>query len=165
MLTLPECSRASASNGMWFVFKDGDDIIHAWGSYWTGLERLFLNGVLKVQTTARNQPIEFASAQHLFRVELCAKKLAIGQLKCTLFKDGEPHVTIRSKRRKVINTRPIVSHIVACGLFGLLAGFFALPLWSVLSCFMLSFGITLLSNAKTDTFVIDQRNDNPVTAL
>lgn len=141
---------------MWFVFLDGTNTIRAWGSYWTGLERIYFNDALVVQSLERGEEFEFEINNTQYQIAFCTRSVAIGQIHCTLFKDGHTIQTLHSKRRKVLNIRPIRAHIGTCLFFGLTAGILNLPLWSGFACIMLSFCITLLSNAKKDEFIIEQ---------
>lgn len=156
MTPLPIQSRASATKGLWFVFKDGEHFIRAWGSYWTGIERIYFDEQLVLHSPTRAQAYEFTRAANHYRVEFCNQSVAIGQLHCAFYKNGQLHSSVRSKRRKVINIRPIYAHIGACLGFGLAAGLLHLPPWSGFICIMLSFAITVLSNAKKDDFIIEE---------
>lgn len=155
-ITLPEQSRASASKGMWFVFHDGPNVIRAWGSYWTGLERIYFNDDLVVYSAERAEQFDFYHEGNHYRLEFCTRSVAIGQLRCTFIKDGEVISVLRSKRRKVLNVRPIYAHIAVCFAFGVSAGALNLPIWAGVVFIMASCLITLLSNAKTDKFDIEQ---------
>ena len=156
MDNLPELSRASASKGLWFVFKDGAHTIRAWGSYWTGLERIYFDNDLILQAPSRADSFEFQHQNNVYRIEFCTRSVAIGQMRCSFEKNSEVLSTYASKRRKVINVRPIAVHIFAALVFGLLTGILNLPLWSSFVCIMLAFALTLLSNAKTDDFIIEE---------
>ena len=154
---LPDVSRASATKGLWLVFKDDDRIIRAWGSYWTGLERIFVNDQLILSSPTRGEVFQFEYDNDQYRIEFSTKSVAMGQLHCCFFKNGTLLSELHSKRRKIINIRPIVAHITTCVGFGFTAGLLQFPVWSGLFFITLSFGVTLLSNAKTDTFIIEKR--------
>lgn len=138
------------------MFSDGEHRVLAWGSYWTGLERIYFDDELVLQSSTREEVFEFQRNNTRYRIEFCPHSIAIGQLRCAFFRDGELLSSLRSKRKKIINIRPVYAHIAACIIFGVLAGLAHLPLWAGFLSIMISFALTLLSNAKADEFIIEE---------
>ena len=155
MNQLPHESTASATKGIWFVFTDGDDIIRASGSCWTGLDHVYFNDQLVVQAIKRHNHYAFHRNGHNYQVHLCTRSLMHGHLRCTLNKDGKRIGAFSSRRRKFINTRPALTHISVGVLLGLTAGLLPTPGWFGWIFIFASLAITIMSSIKTDQFIVE----------
>ena len=91
MYTIPTTSQASTFKGFWFIFRDGDTIIAAHGSSWSGRERLFINNeLISEQRTYRKRSIHpFIFAEDLYEVVFeVPRQIFWLELKCSLSKNG-----------------------------------------------------------------------------
>lgn len=148
---------------MWFVFKDGPHFIRAWASYWIGLECIYFGEEQIAQTQKREDNFNFEKYGASYRIEFCTRSVSLGHVRCALYKNGSHIQTISSKRRKVLNTRPVLVHIGAGVILGTLMGLLHLPAWAGITFIMLSLIITLLTSAKKDDFVIEHINTPPIS--
>lgn len=155
MTRLPEQSSASATKGMWFVFAEGGNKIRAWGSCWTGLERVYFNDEMVAQSFKRDNVYVFRHGRDEFQVDFCTRSVSEGKIQCSLHKNGEPVGMFKSKRRRLLNARPILIHLGASLGIGIGAGYMPIPSWFGWVFVVMSLLITLLANAKTDEFVIE----------
>lgn len=156
--SLPASSNASLSKGMWYVFYDGNDIIRAWGSGWTGLERVYFNDELVVRHHhfKRLESVSFEKNNHRYQIQCFSTSLQKWQAHCSFWRDGKKQCTLKCKRRKLFNVRPTAAHMTIGLVGGLISGALQAPvLFGVLFIFM-SLSLTLLTTAKTDDFVIEQ---------
>ncbi len=79
MPSLPSKSTGNSLKGLWFVFQEGQNKVHAWGSAATGKEKVFLN----YQLVSERHNLKKQSA-HLFQ-----EKGAVYEVKGDLKKAGE----------------------------------------------------------------------------
>ena len=156
MQNLPTHSSASASKGMWFVFRDRDDTIRTWGSCWTGLERVYFNDQLVAESFKRDDCYVFQHKGHEYQIEFCTRSVAIGRIACSLYKDKQKIGAYNSKRRKVLNVRPTYAYLFAGLGLGLIGGLLNMPPWFIIVLIATSLAITLLTCAKKDQFIIEQ---------
>jgi hypothetical protein len=155
---LPAISNASLSKGMWYVFHDGDNVIRAWGSGWTGLERVYFNNelVARHHHFKRLESISFEKNNHQYRIQCFSTSLQKWQARCVFWRDGEKLCALKCKRRKIFNVRPTMAHMTVGLIVGLIGGALHAPaMFGVLFIF-LSLSLTLLTTAKTEDFVIEQ---------
>lgn len=156
MAQLPSQSSASVSKGIWFVFQCNGNIVRAWGSCWTGVERIYFNDELVMESWKRDDHYIFQRQGHEYQIFFCTRSVAQGKIRCRLYQDGTQVGAYHSKRRKVLNMRPTIAHLASGLGIGLLAGLLSMPPWFGLVFIVFSFIITLLTTAKTDNFIIEQ---------
>ena len=159
---LPDTSSASISKGMWYVFHDGQNTIRAWGSGWTGLERIYFNDQMLADCKHLKRVEQFAFEQegHLYKVQCSNSNLQKWQVHCSFWKDGHLVCTLKCKRRKVFNVRPTFAHLAAGLLVGVIGGVLKMPAWFGIVFIFISLSLTLLTTAKTDDFIIEQESDH-----
>jgi hypothetical protein len=159
---LPDNSCASLSKGMWYVFHDGHNTIRAWGPGWSGLERVYFNDHILANCHHRKRVEEFAFERdgHSYRVHCSNSMRHKWQVHCSFWKDDQPVCTLKCRRRKIFNIRPTFAHLVAGLLVGLIGGILKMPPWFGVMFIFMSIGLTLLSTAKTEDFIIEQDKDN-----
>lgn len=86
---LPKTHQASISDGVWFVFQDGDSVVAVHGSIFSGKERVYVNGELKVDSRSfglrSEHHIELDHTRYtvIFRV----RNVLTGKVSCTLLKN------------------------------------------------------------------------------
>lgn len=121
-----------------------------------GLERVYFNDRLILLSIHRGEKLAFEVDNTQYRIEFCTRSVSMGKMLCSFYINGELTHSLLSTRVKVLNTRPVLTHIGACAAFGAISGLLHLPLWAGLACIMISFAVTLLTTAKKDEFVIRQ---------
>ncbi len=97
---IPDKSIGSFSKGIWFVHKDGEQIIHVWGSFFTGKEKIFLNSKL----VSEQRSLKMTSG-HVFKsengavyeVEFSIQSLLKGSPKCVIKKENVILKTYRAR--------------------------------------------------------------------
>lgn len=149
-------SKASIRYGTWFVFNDGDDVIRAHGSCWTGIDRIYFNNDTVIQPYKRNNRYVFIRNNNKYQVVFCRHSVSQGQLRCTLFKNGEKIGDIRSKRLRILNFRPTLLHILTALGLGLLSGIADAPQWTGWFFVTASIALTLITSIKSDTFTVER---------
>jgi len=159
---LPAVSNASLSKGMWYVFHDGNNVIRAWGSDWTGLERVYFNDevVARHNHLTRMESICFEKDHHQYRIQCTSTSLQKWQAHCVFWRDDIKLCSLKCKRRKIFNIRPTMAHMVVGLTVGLVGGVLQAPAIFGIVFIFLSLSLTLLTTAKTEDFVIEQE---PVT--
>lgn len=145
---------------MWYVFNDGNNTIRAWGSSWTGLERVYFNDELIARSShlKRLEHIQFNRSGHQYRIQCSSSSTQKWQVRCTFWCDGEKIASLKCRRRKIFNIRPTVAHLSAGFLVGISGGFFAMPVAFAIVFIFISLTLTLLTTAKTEDFVIEQES-------
>jgi hypothetical protein len=156
--SLPSVSTANANNGMWYVFRDGGDVIRAWGSDWMGLERIYFNDQLLVvgNHLKRVDQVSFQHSEHHYELRCRHYESHRWLVRCTLIKNGVQLYSIRCKRKRLFDIRPTFAHLVAGLAAGILAGLIKAPAWSGIGFIFFALSLTLLTLAKTDDFVIEE---------
>lgn len=157
---LPSASNASLSKGMWYVFRDGENVIRAWGSGWTGLERVYFNDQLVVRHSHFKRPdsIHFEKDNHRYRIQCSNTNSQKWQARCDFWRDGEKVCTMKCRRRKIFDVRPTMAHLVAGLVTGLIGGALHAPALFGVFFIFLSLSLTLLTTAKTEDFVFEQES-------
>lgn len=155
---LPSASNASLSKGMWYVFHDGDNVIRAWGSGWTGLERVYFNDELVARHPhfKRLESICFEKNNHQYRIQCFSTSLQKWQARCVFWRDNEKLCAMKCKRRKIFNVRPTMAHLLAGLIVGLIGGALHAPVIFAVLFIFISLSLTLLTTAKTEDFVFEQ---------
>ncbi|MCR6650689.1 MAG: hypothetical protein NVV73_03925 [Cellvibrionaceae bacterium] len=146
------------SKGMWYVFHDGDNMIRAWGSGWTGLERVYFNDELVARHShlARMESVCFERGPHRYRIQCLNTSLQKWQAHCFFWRDDLKLCELKCKRKKVFNVRPTMVHLVLGMAVGLAGGALHAPAILGVVFIFLSLSITLLTTAKTEDFIIEQ---------
>lgn len=159
--SLPENSSASLSKGMWYVFHDGHNTIRAWGSGWTGLERVYFNDQILANCKHLKRVEQFAFERdgHRYRVECSNNNLQKWQVQCSFWKDEHQVCALKCKRRKILNVRPTFAHLMTGLLVGLIGGLLNMPAWFGVVFIFISLSLTLLTTAKSEDFIIEQDAD------
>jgi hypothetical protein len=160
---LPAVSNASLSKGMWYVFHDGNNVIRAWGSSWTGLERVYFNDELIARHShlERIESVCFEKGQHRYRIQCISANLQKWQARCIFWRDENKLCALNCKRRKMFNIRPTTAHLTVGLCFGLLGGILQAPALLGVVFIFLSLSLTLLTTAKTADFIIEQELVTP----
>jgi hypothetical protein len=160
---LPNHSCAHVRAGMWYVFRDGQNIIRAWGSDWTGLERVYFNEtqVLTEHPLKRSNDVSFSVMGQHYRLECQNRPAQRWQVKCRLHKNHRPLCVIRCKRRRLLNVRPMWAQMLFGAAIGLLAGVIEVPPWFGIGFIMFAFFLTLLTLAKREDFLIEEDRLQP----
>lgn len=143
---------------MWYVFHDGENVIRAWGSGWTGLERVYFNDelVARHHHCQHLESISFEKNNHHYRIQCFSTSMQKWQARCEFLRDGKTLCALKCKRRKIFNVRPTTAHLTVGLVVGLIGGVLHAPaIFGVLFIF-LSLSLTLLTTAKTEDFVIEQ---------
>lgn len=155
--TLPALSHANVNEGMWYVFYDGDIVIRAWGSSWTGFERVYYNDIILQRNSSASPQDEYCFKQknHLYRIRCKTKNVQRWQVECELWKDHKLIQTIKCKRRKLWNVRPILAHLWMGLSVGLIGGLLKMPWWFGIVFIFSALTTTLLTTAKTGDFIFE----------
>ncbi|MBC6907243.1 hypothetical protein DWB84_17525 [Saccharophagus sp. K07] len=150
---------------MWYVFNDGNNTIRAWGSSWTGLERVYFNDDLIARSNhfKRLEQIIFERDGHQYRIQCSSTSIQKWQVRCTLWRDDQKIASLKCKRRKVFNIRPSLAHLLAGIMVGILGGLLDTPAIFGILFIVISIIVTLVTTMKTSDFVIEQ--DSPITDL
>lgn len=158
--TLPAFSHANVNEGMWYVFRDGDTIIRAWGSSWTGFERVYYNEVIlhRSSISRREDQFLFIRNNSCYQIRCKTKNIQRWQVECELWKDGKLLQVIKCKRRKLCNLRPTLAHLLAGISAGIISGLTKMPWWFGIIFIFASLAITLITTAKTRDFVFVYEN-------
>lgn len=154
---LPALSHADVNKGMWYVFHDGDAVIRAWGSNWTGFERVYYNDVIlqRYSSDSRQEQCSFSENHHFYEIHCKTQNLQRWQVECELWRDDKLVQVIKCKRRKLWNVRPTLAHLwVGLGA-GLISGVMNMPGWFGIIFIFTSFTTTLLTTAKTGRFIFE----------
>lgn len=155
--TLPALSNANITEGMWYVFYDGDNVIRAWGSSWTGFERVYYNDIIlqSYSCGSRREQCSFKKNDHFYQIRCKTKNLQRWQVECELWKDRKIVQVIKCKRRKLWNIRPTLAHLwVGLGA-GLISGVMKVPGWFGIIFVFVVLATTLLTTAKTGDFIFE----------
>lgn len=154
---LPVWSNASIDEGMWYVFRDGDHIIRAWGSSWTRLKRVYIDDIVvhRYDSGRHREHYAFASDGQIYRIHCRTKNLQRWQVECELWKNDQLVQVIRCKRRKLWNLRPTLAHLSVGLAAGIIGGMLRMPWWFGIVFIFASLTTTLLTTAKTDRFVFE----------
>lgn len=158
--TLPTFSHANVNEGMWYVFHDGETVIRAWGSSWTGFERVYYNDVIlhRSSSSHREDQFSFTRNKDRYQIRCKTKNIQRWQVECELWKDGKLLQVIKCKRRKLCNIRPTMAHLLTGLSAGLIGGLMKMPWWFGIVFIFASLAITLLTTAKTRDFVFEYEN-------
>lgn len=83
-------SHASIKEGIWFVFNEGNHIIHVWGSLLSGKESIFVDEQLVSEKRSIKQNSEhiFTIENNEYIVKVSAVHQLNGPLECHLIKNG-----------------------------------------------------------------------------
>jgi hypothetical protein len=87
---LPNTSKASFARGFWFVFHDGGRAIRAWGSAFSGLERIYLdNAIVSEGRNLKREGIHQFSIDGVgYSITFRTSNVLKGPLVCRLEKNG-----------------------------------------------------------------------------
>lgn len=92
MEKLPESSIASTLNGVWFIWKDGNNIIRVWGSALSGKEKIYLNDTLvsENRNMTTNSAYQFKdSEENNYEVKTNVPSKFKGVVECEFKRNGE----------------------------------------------------------------------------
>lgn len=155
---LPSFSVASVSKGMWYVFEDGPNQIRAWGSSWLGLERVYFNQTIVQHWShlKRKEQYHFSVNGDEYRIECFTKNYEKWQVECILWKNNVKIDGLRCRRKKIVNIRPTLAHLYAGITAGIIGGLFNLPFWYGIVFIFFSMSLTLITTAKTGTFIFEK---------
>lgn len=158
---LPMLSNADANHGMWYVFRDGDAVIRAWGSSWTRLEQIYYDNVIlkRYSNTRRRGHYSFSKNGHHYRINCRTGSVQRWQVECELWKDDQLVQVIKCKRRKLWNLRPTFAHLCVGLGTGLLGGLMNMPWWFGIVFIFASLTTTLLTTAKTGDIIFEHEQD------
>lgn len=154
---LPQLSNADANHGMWYVFRDGEDVIRAWGSSWTRLEQIYYGNVIlkRYPNTRRRGQYSFSKNGHHYRIDCNTGSVQRWQVECELWKDDKLVQVIKCKRRKLWNLRPTFAHLLVGLVTGIVGGVMAMPWWFGIVFIFASLTTILLTTAKTDQIIFE----------
>jgi hypothetical protein len=87
---LSDTSKASFAGGFWFVFHDGGRTIRAWGSTFSGLERIYVdNAIVSEGRNLKREGIHQFSIDGVgYSITFRASSVLKGPLVCRLEKNG-----------------------------------------------------------------------------
>lgn len=158
---LPQLSNADANHGMWYVFRDGDAMIRAWGSSWTRLEQIYYDNLIlkRYSNTRRRAQYCFSKNGHHYHIACKTRSVQRWQVECELWKDDQLVQVIRCKRRKLWNLRPTLAHLCVGLGTGLLGGLMKMPWWFGIVFIFASLTTTLLTTAKTGDIIFENEQD------
>jgi hypothetical protein len=153
---LPALSHGNIHDGMWYVFNDAYATIRAWGSSWTGIERVYYNDIL-IQRTSNGCENDycFHQGEHEYRLLCKTTDLRRWQVECELWKDNQLTQVVKFKRRKLFNARPTLLHLCLGLIIGQLSGLFQMPWLFGLVFIFAALTATILTTIKADDFVLE----------
>jgi len=146
-VTPPESSTGSYLGGIWFVFSDEGHRIAAWGSAFTGLERIHVDGALVSEKRAlqRKSAHEFDVAGRCYHVSFETRHGRDAAVCCRLDKDGAPVGVLRARYvygRFLQTWHLFVMAIVLCGTTAWVAETFDLSQWPLYAgAAIMAFGV------------------------
>ena len=129
-------SNISLTKGFTFSFEDDGNSIDAWFSAFSGLEKVYVNGVLvcSQRNFSRNSKTTFKIGTNEYSIDINAKSLLKGPFICTLNRNGQAY-----KRQKLLFPKPkkrakisslltsFLIFLVVGTLFGLAHSYWQLP--------------------------------------
>jgi len=153
---------------MWFVFHDGEHIIRAWGSSFSGLERVYVDDevVSEQRNLKRSSGHAFAIDSDRYVVRFVVVNLLKGQLNCRLLKNGDLLKSIVSGYvGTMFSFSGFLLSVVAAGLVAGSAAFLQLPPWLAVPCiFVVAFAVTFVFRAKPKIVLRACRSRSPALA-
>jgi len=135
--------------GYTFSFKDEGNIIDAWFSCLSGLEKIFVNGVLvsKKRNYSKDSSSTFKVGENEYSTTIHVKNILIGPFVCTLNKNGKAYgrqKLVFIKMRDLLNLKFIVSAVSLVTIAAALHTFAGLP--HILAIVLLLVGFPFLFN-------------------
>ena len=170
-------SQFSWTKGVTFVFKHEGDIIEAWSSSFSGLEKVFCNGELvqSKRSFSKKSTINFRYRNNNFSIEFYISSLTSESGYCTLSKNNKPiqrqklsflsDAEVKTEKNKT-TIESIVLNIVAYLLIGLLLSVLMKTFELPMSAFWIALGVIIFLHMIYDLIYVDKIrlkiNFNPV---
>lgn len=159
---LPDLPTASIDKGLWFVFRDGPNLIRAWGATWVGIEKVYFNNHLIQQYDhlKKQEQYCFSIEGQEYRIQCRANPNIKWQVECLLWRNGSVLESLQCRRRKLVGLRPTHAHLYLCIILGIAAGLFNMPATFGIVFVGASIILTLLTTVKTKNFTFEQTTFN-----
>jgi hypothetical protein len=127
LVKIPASSQFSWSDGLWFIFHDGDRQIAVNASAISGRERVFVNNELVADKRSLGMTSEhqFFFDEITYQVIFKVTNLLTAKLECSLIKDD---ISIGQFKTSLTNNFSLKLFFIALSL-GFLVGYLNLPLW------------------------------------
>lgn len=148
-MSLPTQNQGSFRNGISFIFQDGDNTIHVWGSCFSGKEKVFLNGKLVSETRRLKMNGEHSfndDAGNAYTVKILTTNALKGIIECHLYKNETAlnKYECRYKFGSILNKKFLILLFGGSILIGVLGGLGYLSVFQM----GLSLGILLIVNFR-----------------
>lgn len=149
MKAIPSESTGSISKGLWFICKDGNNTLKAWGSCFNGKERVYLNDQLvsETQSIISCKEHTFKDNDDLYKVSLTVDRKSKALVECRFYRNNELLKTLKSEfvKGRILTWKKLSVIILVSVFYGAAAGLFKFPtayfyffLVLVIFCFLLT---------------------------
>jgi hypothetical protein len=159
MKMLPEKSRASFKDGIWFVFHDGINSLKIYGSS-LGKEKVFLNEVLVSEQRNLNLNSEHSFSDktgNVYNVVFETTKLMNGEMECRVLRNGEKVKVFRTKieKGKNLSARRLVIVAVFSVAFALFSKHMNLPGYALYLFFLVVLIVHFITRQPSRIIILE----------
>ncbi len=157
MQELPDKSGGGLLRGVWFVFQDGSDVIRAWSSGLTGMERVYVNDELVSQkrSAGLKSEHEFSINGDQFKISFNVISVLKGELLCSLGKNNTMIKKLRTRFNSTAYSFMVsLILIIIFALYAILSLYFAIPRWILVAIVAMVIAVRL-AGRKENLFLVE----------